>query len=209
MIIHDVEQNTEAWLLLRAGIPTASEFSKIITSKGDTGKTIEKYARTLAAEKIANGEIDQWQGNYHTDRGHELEDGAVKAYNFNSGEDDVERVGFVTDDDVTVGCSPDGLVGKDGLIEIKCLKAETHIETVLYYKKHGKAPTTYFSQVQGQMMITGRKWCDLFFYYPTLPHFKIRCVPDVDFVKKLKTEIKNVSVRRDEIIKIMESVNER
>lgn len=205
MIIHDVEQNSEEWLKLRAGIPTASEFSKLVDSKGKKSATFEKYAMTLAAEKIAGSDVDGFEGNSWTERGHELEPDAVKSYEFLK---DVEAVkaGFITNNKQTMGCSVDRLIGDDGLLEIKCLKATTLIETMLYFKKNSRAQPKYFQQVQGQMMVAGRKWCDLYFYHPKLPPLCIRQYPDDSFQNSLLKTIAEVGDRRDAIIKVTESI---
>ena len=205
MIIHDVEQNTPEWLLLRAGIPTASAFSKLVTTAGKLSTSLEVYAQTLAANKYANGEVEGFEGNKWTERGHDLEPEAASSYEFVN---DVvtEKIGFVTNDDETIGCSPDRFVGKKGLVEIKCLKAENHVAAILYYKKNGVAPVKHFQQVQGQMMICERKWCDLVFYHPTLPLLVIRQNIDGVFIGKLLDAITEVTFRRDEIIKVMDEI---
>lgn len=205
MIIHDVEQNSEEWLKLRAGIPTASCFSDLVTSKGELSKSLEKYAYTLAAEKYAGSDVDGFEGNEWTNRGHELEPDAVQSYEFLKDAEAV-KAGFITNDNRTMGCSVDRLIGDDGILEIKCLKATTHIETILYFDKHKKAPPKYFQQKQGQMMIAKRKWCDLYFYHPKLPPLTIRQLPEDEFQMKLLKAIDVASKRRDEIIKVMENL---
>jgi len=205
MIIHDVEQNSPEWFELRAGIPTASEFSNLVTSKGAPSKALEKYSYTLAAEAFTGGQVDAWEGNQYTDRGHELEAKAISAYEFMN-DVEVTLAGFVTTDDGLIGCSPDGLIGDDGLIEIKCLGHKAHIETIIYYADKAAAPPKYFQQAQGQMMICDRKWCDLVFYYPTLPMLVIRQLPNKIFCESLALEIKTVVVRRDEILKVLQAM---
>ncbi len=74
---HDVEQGSEEWYALRAGKPTASEFSKLITSKGEPSKSAATYAITLAIEAYAGGPVDAWEGNAHTERGKNLEAEAI------------------------------------------------------------------------------------------------------------------------------------
>jgi len=202
MKIHDVEQRSDEWYALRAGKATASEFAKLVTSKGAPSKSLDKYAITLAAEAFAGGPVDAWDGNYHTERGRALEDEAIKLYEF-ANDVSVVPVGFITNDDETIGCSPDGLVGDDGMVEIKCLKAETHVETMLYYKKHGRIPTKYVQQTQGQMMICKREWCDLVFYHPVLPMLAIRETPDTDVRMGLVTGLKDVAEERDRVLEIM------
>lgn len=205
MKVHNVEQGTKEWLDLRSGIPTASNFKKLVASKGDRSKSLDEYARTLAAEKFAGGEIDSFEGNAHTERGRLLEPEAVESYCF-AHEVEAQEVGFITNDAGTVGCSPDRLIGEDGMLEIKCLKAENHIKAILYHKKHGKSPTDYYQQAQGQMMVAGRKWCDLCFYHPTLPMLVVRQTPDIDFTMNLSIRLTEVQKLRDEIIKVLEEV---
>ena len=159
MKIHDVEQNTPEWEVLRAGKPTASCFDSLVTSTGAPSKSMQGYAIELAGEMYAGRPLDTWNGNKYTDYGHEIEDEARLAYEMRTG-NTVEQVGFITDDLELYGCSPDGLVGDDGMAEIKCLPKK-HIPSLLYWKKHGKAPPERIAQTQGQIMIAERKWCDL------------------------------------------------
>lgn len=149
MIIHTCEQNTEKWLALRAGKPTASNFSKLVTSSGGESKSMPEYAVTLAGELFAGKPLDAFEGNKWTERGHELEDSARAKYELRNDCETVQ-IGFVTDELETHGCSPDSLIGDDGMLEIKCLKAENHIKAIMYYNKHNKSPTTYIPQVQGR-----------------------------------------------------------
>jgi len=199
MIIHNVEQGTPEWFALRAGMPTASEFSKIVTSVGEASKSMQGYAITLAGEMYAGKPLDVWEGNSHTERGKVLEEEASKMYAFLH---DVEpaQVGFVTTDDALSGCSPDRFIGDDGLTEIKCLKAENHIKAIMYYKKHKKCPPDYVQQTQGQMFICERAWCDLFFYHPDLPRLTIRVERDDKFINCLKDHIGKVIIERDRIL---------
>jgi len=199
MIILDFEQRSPEWYAARCGIPTASEFSKLITSKGEPSKSLEGYALTLAGELFAGEPLEVWEGNQWTERGKELEGEAIHLYEF-ANDFKVESVGFVTTDDRLAGCSPDGLVGEDGMVEIKCLKPENHISAILYYEKHGKCPTTYIQQVQGQMLICERKWCDLIFYHPKLPMLTIRQEPDDKLWDALNQGITDVITERDRVV---------
>lgn len=198
MIVHECDQGGDQWIALRAGKPTASCFDKIITSTGDPSKSQAGYAITLAGELYAGKPLDSWDGNSYTERGKLLEDEARKMYAFIN---DVEpvQVGFVTDDDQSYGCSPDSLVGDDGLLEIKCLKAENHIKAILYYRKNKKCPPDYIQQTQGQMMICQRSWCDLFFYHPDLPKLVIRQNSDEKLFNALKDNMTKLLAIRDEI----------
>lgn len=196
MKIHDIEQRSPEWYALRAGLPTASEFSKIVTSKGEESKSLGGYARTLAAEKYAGKPVDEFSATAYMERGREMEAQAIAFYEFMK-DQTVTPVGFVTDDSRTEGCSPDGMVGDAGLVEIKCLKASNHVETVQYFEKHGRCPTDYVQQTQGQLMICGRAWCDLIFYHPDLPLLVTRQEPDAAFQSALRKGLMQIRAERD------------
>jgi putative phage-type endonuclease len=185
MIIHNVEQGTDEWHNLRIGIPTASQFDSLVTSEGEPSKQIEGIINEKVANVIAGKVLESWDGNKWTERGHELEPLASAHYEFIYDDRKVETVGFVTDAEKTCGCSPDRLVNDDGLLEIKCPMPKTHID----YLISGKLPTTYFQQVQGQLMITGRDWCDFMSYHPDLPELIVRVERDDEFIEKLKARI--------------------
>lgn len=205
MIVHHIEQGSPEWFSLRAGKPTASEFSKLITSTGEPSKSLQGYAITLAGEMYAGKPLDAWEGNAYTERGKLLEEDARRAYAFLH---DVEpvTVGFISDDAVQYGCSPDSLIG-DGMLEIKCLKAENHIKAILYYRKHRKCPPDYVQQTQGQMMVCERGWCDLFFHHPDLPQLIIRQERDETIIKALSEQIHNVINERDKILEELRNGN--
>lgn len=201
-IVHDVPQRSEAWYQLRLGMPTASEFSKIVTSTGAESKGRSGYAATLAAELYAGGSVDTWGGNVHLERGRTLEEDAIARYEFER-DVTVTPVGFITTDDMSAGASPDGMVGDHGMIEVKCLKAENHIAAMLYFRKNWKCPTDYVQQTQGQMWIAGRVWADLIFYHPSLPMFVIRQEPNFDVISGLSSGIKALIAERDQIVAML------
>ena len=199
MKIHNVEQRSPEWYRLRAGIPTASEFSNLVTSTGAPSKSIPRYARQLAAEAFAGRTLDAWEGNQWTERGKELEAEAMRLYEFAT-DQIVTPCGFVTNDSQTAGCSPDGLVGDDGLVEVKCLKADNHVEAVLYHQKNGRCQPDYVQQSQGQMWLCERKWCDLIFYHPVLPLLIIRQTPDAAVIAGLVEGVAAVARERNIIL---------
>ena len=205
MIIHNCDQGSAEWYALRAGMPTASDFSKLITSAGETSKSLAGYAITLAAEKYAGKPVDAWQGNGHTDRGKALEPAARAAYALIH-DHEVTQAGFVTDDLGRYGCSPDGLVGDDGIAELKCLKAENHIKAIMYYRKYNVCPPDYVQQTQGQLLVCKRQWSDLVFYHPDLPKLVIRQEQDGYFIEALEHHIDMVIVERDRILSEIEAV---
>ena len=199
MIIHNCEQGTDEWHSLRAGIPTSSEFSKLVTSQAKESKSIDDYSIVLAAEKYAGKMVDVFAGNKYTERGHLLEAEACADYEMEN-QVSIDHVGFITNKLMTYGGSPDGLINEDGSIEVKCKIAKEHIEVLLKYKETGEIPTEYFAQPQGIMMIAKRKWCDLVFYHPDLPCLTVRQYPDAEFLKVLEKQLKSVIVKRNIIL---------
>lgn len=179
MIIHEVEQGTAEWLFLRLGIPTTSEFGKIITPTGKKSTQADGYANKLAAEFFVEGQVDDFCTAW-MERGKELEPKAAGFYEFVNGVKTVP-VGFVTNDDKTIGASPDRLVGDDGLLEIKCPSPAVHVGNVCM----AEIDKQYWPQVQGQMLITGRQWVDWMSFHPELPVSIIRAERDEGFISAL------------------------
>lgn len=182
MIVHDVTQGTAEWMMARAGIPTASEFDKVITGGGKPSTQAEAYANRLIAEWMTGKPVSAFEGNAHTERGKELEAEGVIFYELQR---DVQAVavGFVTDDDRTMGCSPDRLVGDDGLLEMKCPAPHTHVKYLLEPESLRK---DYFVQAQGQMLVTGRRWNDLMSYHPEMPPVIVRIGRDGKFLAAMR-----------------------
>lgn len=202
MIIHDIEQNSPEWFSLRAGMPTGSMAKSLVTSQGKESKSLSEYAITLANDLFAGEPLDHWEGNSYTERGHELEPNARSLYEMIH-KVEVEQVGFITDDEGLYGASPDSMINDDGLLEIKSLTAKRHTSAIIYYKKHNKPPTDYVSQIQMQLFITGRNWCDLMFYHPVLPELIIRVEPELSFQMVLIKQLNTVITERDRIIGIL------
>jgi len=169
VIIRDVEQGSPEWFEMRKGIPTASGFSKIIT-----GTTLKKSASAAKYQREICGGMfgePEFQGNKWTDRGSELEGEARSWFEFHHSVD-VDEVGFVyQDESKRVGISPDGLIGDDGGLEIKCPSAAVHVE---YLLKPKLIPCAYISQVRGTLYVTGREWWDFVSYYPGVRPVVIR-----------------------------------
>lgn len=193
--IHDVTQNSGDWLQLRVGIPTASSFDKIITPTGKKSTQADKYANILLAEIITGEAVNTFVGNAHTDRGKKLEPDAVACYELTSG-NKTEIVGFATNSGV--GCSPDRLIGNDGLLEVKCPAIYTHIE----YMLNNEVESSYIPQVQGQLYVTDRKWCDWMSYHPDLEPVIIRVMRDEEYLTKM-------AVYMAEFFELLKSKKER
>lgn len=198
--IHDCEQGSDEWHALRAGRPTASEFSKLVSGTGKASTQVAGYAATLAAEFYAGRPLERFEGNRATERGHEIEPEARSAYEFLNDCETVQ-VGFITNFDA--GCSPDSMVGDVGLLEIKSQLAKGHVETLAYHHKHRKCPPGYYSQVQGQLLVCEREWCDLVFHHPDLPGLTIRVDRDEAYIRELLKGIKAVIAQRDELVAML------
>jgi len=181
MNIIDCIQGTQEWLVARCGMPTASNFDKIITMDGKPSRQREKYLYQLAGEKII-GKPEETYKNDVMQRGQEMEVEARQLYELITGKV-VKQVGLCVEGNYAA--SPDGLVDDDGLIEIKCPTLATHV----CYLLKGELPSDYFQQIQGQLLVTGRKWVDFMSYYPAIKPFIIRVKPDKDFLKALKAEL--------------------
>ena len=202
MLIHEVEQGTDDWYSLRAGMPTASEASKLVTSKGEPSKSMQGYAQTLAGDLYAGKPIDAWEGNAYTERGKEIEHEARLAYAMRGNE--VAEVGFVTDDLKQWGCSPDGLVNDDGMVEIKCLPKQ-HIKALLYFKKNGKIMSEHIVQPQMQMLVAERQWCDFVYYHPDLPMLVVRQTHNPEIMSGLALQLAACLKERDAVLDTLES----
>ena len=184
MIILEMEQGSDEWLAARLGRPSASMFSKLITTKGKPSTQAGGYINKLAGERLS-GESEAFYTNEHMVRGTELEPEAREAYEFISG-NDVLEVGFVVDPSFEYGCSPDGLIGTDGGIEIKCPAATTMMK---YYQDSEELVKAYYQQIQGCMWVTKRDWWDAFAYHPKMKHVLVRVPRDDAFIAKLAVEV--------------------
>jgi hypothetical protein len=182
MIRLDVVQGSDEWRMARLGIPTASSMDMVITPKTLKPSTsAAKYLNRLLAEFLLGYPVD-WSGSSQfMERGKELEPEAVDYYEITTGEP-VDRVGLLLRDDRLVGCSPDGLVGSDGGLEIKCPAIDTHIG---YLREPARLVEDYICQVQTSLYLTGRDWWDCLAYHPDLPKVVQRVEPDTRFQKEI------------------------
>lgn len=198
MQVINLEQGTQEWHDARKGVVTGSRFKDVVTpSKGDLSKSSKKYMYELVAERM--GATVEFFSNEHMERGNELEDDARTAYEFIK-DCEVIEVGFCLGDNKIIGVSPDGLIGTDGGLEIKCPKETTHIS----YLDDGGLPLIYKPQVQGSMWVTGRKWWDFMSYHPMLPPLIVRVFRDEEYISKMDkviTEFSNDMIKLEEKIK--------
>lgn len=177
--IIDCEQNSDEWTRARMGIPTASMFATVLAKGKDGGasKTRQTYLHKLAGE-IITGEPSENYYNAHMERGHVMEAEARDLYCFVH-DAPLTRVGFVKRG--PCGCSPDSLIGDDGILQIKTAFPHILIEHILA----DKFPPEHMAQCQGELYVTERAWLDIAIYWPKMPLFVKRIKRDEDYIAKL------------------------
>jgi len=179
MMMLQLEQGTQEWLDIRKGVITASRFKDVVTpAKAEKSKSAKSYMYELLAEKMG-ATIDSFKSSA-MERGNELEPEARSTFEFLT-DLKVKEVGFVLHDNGLIGVSPDGLIGEDGGLEIKCPLAKTHIK----YLIDGVLPLEYKPQVMGNLWVTERKYWYFMSYHPELPPFILRVERDEKYIKKL------------------------
>jgi len=197
-------QGSEEWKKARLGKVTASRLIDVVKKKASGAHTAarESYMTDLICEKLS-GRPREVFVTAPMRRGVELEPEARNAYSFIKNENVIET-GFVLHSSIDdFGASPDGLVGDDGLLEIKCPNTSTHIE----FLKTGKPKEEYIYQMHGQMICTGRKWCDFVSYDDRLEGLPFKCKRiylDEDFAQTILTEVNRFLV---EMKKEIETLN--
>lgn len=187
----DVEQNTDEWDALRVGKITSSALSSVMANYGKAfGEPAKKYAVSIALGQIT-GQVDSsGYKNADMDRGHEQEPLARLAYEAQVFTN-VKNGGFFYYPDL--GCSPDGLVGDDGLIEIKCAIPSIHYERV----RKQTYDSAYKWQLIGNMKISNRNWIDFISYCPEFPPDKRLYIVRL-FASQFKDEFSMIDVRLNE-----------
>lgn len=184
-----IEQGTEAWAAARRGKVTASRVADVIKkTKSGYSTSRKNYAAQLLCERLT-GKTAESFSNAAMQWGIEKEPEARAAYEFMRNVM-VEHVGFVDHPSIAMsGASPDGLVGDDGLVEIKCCNTATHLETLM----SGDIDPDYQTQIQWQIACLGRKWCDYVGFDPRLPpHLQLfikRVERDQRTIIELETEV--------------------
>jgi putative phage-type endonuclease len=199
MIIHNIEQGSAEWFAVRKLKLTASKADAIATA----GKGLETLCLELVAEAYSKAEPERYT-NEAMERGNQLEAEARGMYEALNDFLQVQEVGFV-EYSKFVGCSPDGLVGDDGLVEIKCPQDKTYANYLII----GDIDSKYAWQMQMQMLITGRKWCDYVVYNP---NFKRSCIivrveADKEKQEKLLAGFKKGEEILKQMIEKMEKAN--
>jgi hypothetical protein len=193
----DVQQGSPEWLQARLGIPTASEFKRIVTAvKGDMSKSARQYAHALVAETLLGRPLEKPPGlPWAMVRGKALEQIAIQSY---AAENNVtvRPVGFVTTDCGRIGASPDGLiVGTRGGLEIKCTIDETHMGILI-----DGPGDDYRQQVQGNIAVCELDHWDLYAWHPNLPSITIRTMRDEPYITKMRAALTEFLAIRDEML---------
>lgn len=181
----ECEQGTPEWHQCRAGLPTASEFATVM-AKGRSGGdsvTRRKYMLTLLGE-VLTGEVVEGYSNGHMERGKVMEQEARDLYQFRTS-NELKQVGFVRNDELVAGASPDSLIAEDGLLEIKTAIPHIQLDRLM----SDTLPAEHKAQVQGQLLVTGREWVDFISYWPKLPLFRIQVGRDEPYLATLKQAI--------------------
>lgn len=195
MKIHNVEQGSGEWLQTRLGIPTASNFHKLLTpAKLEYSKMARAYAFYLVAEKLLNMSLSPLEKTEYMERGNELEPFAVRAYEFQE-EVETKPVGFITDDAMTMGATPDRLlVGVSAGLEVKVPAPHTH----LAYLIDGFG-SDYVTQAQGQNLVCEFDFVDRYSWHPELPPRRVRTYRDDKFIAALQSAITRFNEEKHEI----------
>lgn len=197
MIWHNVAQNTDQWQALRCGKATASQFGLIMANEGKSfGDPAKRYALQIALELLNGRKAEHGFSNEHMERGHEQEPIARMMY-----EDEcfteVRNGGFF--DWITYGDSPDGLVGQDGVVEIKSVTAPIHYATL----RRGSFDPSYRWQLIGHLDCTVRQWVDFVSYCSDFPVEKQLIVHRLHRAD-CELEIARLRRRRDEFLALVQ-----
>jgi hypothetical protein len=175
MKIFNFEQYTPQWFKQRRGVPTASDFHRIITpAKWQYAAGADSYINDLIADRYrpCYGYVDDRITTAMAE-GSTMEPTARRFYEFER-DVSVEQIGFALTDDERFGCSPDGLVGQPGGLECKSPRHHTHVG----WLRDGVIPAQHLAQVHGCLIVTGREWWDFLSYAEGLPPLLVRVTPD-------------------------------
>lgn len=192
-----IEQGTPEWFAVRMGLPTASCFDKAAAEIGPRGgkpKGREEYMHKLIGE-ILTGKPKYDYHNDHMERGKIMEAEARDWYAMVTDYEPIQ-VGFLKNSKLGAGASPDSLIGSDGMLEIKTKLPHLQVDCLL----HDALPSGHSVQVQGQLWVAEREWCDFVSYWPDMPRFKIRVYRDEEKIKKIAAGVKRFNEEKHELL---------
>lgn len=210
-IKHDLSQGSPEWFHAKTGIPTSSDFKKILTPGGALSKSADGYANQLIADIMRGGCVEEFVNSPWMERGVVMEGEARDAYELITGYK-LEHGGFITDDNRWFGCSPDALIvgyvtedgeilSMNGGLEIKCPSPAVHMGYLL----DQKIEKDYKPQYQGQMYIAELDFVDMFSYHPDLPPARITMERDENYISKLETALMDFrTLMNEKIERLME-----
>lgn len=203
-VFDEVEQGSADWHALHIGVPTASRFSQVLAEgkEGPDSGVRMKLLRRLAAEVIFEQPLDSFS-NADMARGKDHEPWLLEQYDVEMhrrafGRDEehpgIRRVGFVRRtisyplmaEPLVVGCSPDALVGEDGVVECKSMRPDLLVGLL----DSGRFPSEHRAQCQGSLWVTGRQWCDLRIGYQGFPlRYSARVLREEPYIATLRNEV--------------------
>lgn len=203
MEIIECEQGSEEWYRARMGIPTASEFHTVLASGKDGGASVTRatYMMKLAGE-ILTGELAESYSNEYMARGKEMEAEARDLYAFRHDEE-IRRVGLIING--PKGCSPDALIGEDGMLEIKTTAAHLLIPMLL----KDEFPPKHKAQCQGALWVAKREWIDIGIYWPKLPMFEKRAYRDERYIADLAKAVDQFNVELQDKVERIRALGRR
>jgi putative phage-type endonuclease len=197
--VNDIIQGSAEWIAIRLGKVTASRVADVVArTKSGWGASRANYMAELIAERLTGVAAETYQ-NGAMQWGTEKEPDARAAYEWLK-QTPVQEVGFVAHPTIAMsGASPDGLVADDGLCELKCAQTATHIETLLSQK----VPEKYVTQMQYQMAVTGRQWCDYVSYDPRLPE------PMRLFVRRIPRDNARIAELEKDVVAFLQELDDK
>ena len=198
MIIHKIEQRSEAWHEVRCGRVTGTRFKNLVSK--ETTDSYKDLLTNIACE-IITGKQEESYSNAIMEYGIDMEPIARGKYE-ELFEVKVTEIGFLTPDEdhkyhEWIGISPDGMIEDNGLLEIKCPLARTHFE----YIERNVLPSEYRYQVQGQLFVSGASYCDFMSFVPDMKPFIIRVNPDIELFLEFERRLDIL------IVQVLEKIN--
>lgn len=192
--IFDCEQGSDEWLRVRLGMPTASEFSTVLSvgRGGGESKSRRTYLHKLAGERIT-GEPAESFTNKYMERGKILEPEARDYYAFVT-DNHVQCVGFIKN--TSRGCSPDALVGTNGMLEVKTQAPHLLIGTL----EDDAVPPEHYAQLQGNLWVAEREWIDLLIYFPKMKSSLRRVHRDEVYITTLAKAVDKFNEELDAVV---------
>ena len=215
MIVYDVEQLSDAWFEAHLGVPSASQFSRLVTpAKMEPSKQLDDWAVELAAERWSQSQANAWRGNADTDYGLLAEDAGRAWYSMVTGRE-VSTCGYIQHPEYEAIASPDGLVESPirnkedgspvnyGVLEVTSCAVKQHVRCL----QMDDCPRDYLAQCQGLLWVgadDGIEWVDLLMFSETLPSKIFRVYPIPKFQHLLEQQVIRVLEERDRYVQIIE-----